>query len=942
MKSSLADNKFFRGVIFCSWLILLYLMLAVPLSADAGSGSNDDVWDSKPLTLSGFTVQVQEAHPDRFDWPDLVKALIDLHLAPGQVLTRENLAAAEKAVSPFGRVRSQVSISGGQADVVFFFSPYKLIKSISIRGNYPLFERDVRTALDVAVGDIFRRRDMSAEKERVIQLYQSRGFIDPKVEITWRPDASDGHQQLRIAIDTGAFYRIATVTVSGNKRISDTQIKARLSVWRQAMLLGGEGRFEPLDLKEDIQKLTGFYRRSGFYNARIKAQTTLDRDKQQADVALSIDEGPFFTVAFEGNSYFSEAALRKDLVLEENGNLENRGLRRSVQALRKRYLGAGFNDVDVNGREIVDKADENNRIIVFTIHEGLRRIVNKVSIRGTRALDKELVREQILTRPPKWPHKGAYVKQVLEEDLTAVRALYLQHGFLSAHAAHELRMDDDAGTVDVTIVIDEGVRTRVRKVAIKGKSPIPAEKLKQDLLMKPGDDYRPYMIREEENNLTARIAELGYPHVQATGAAELSEDQTRADIVYTIDSGPLVKLGEIFILGNFRTRKNFIKYQLGLKPNEVFSLKEVTEGQRKVRDLRVFDSVQLNTVGLREKAATVPLLITVAEKKPYFFELGGGYQSDKGIYGRTKVGDTNVLGSAKQLWTGLESSQAGYRWDAGFHEPRLLGIRLGLDIGLFAERSEPFNQDFGSDTSGGTIGISRKWGQFFNTHLGMRYEKRQQFRQNDRVVVTDPVVLEERTVWVTTPAVTYDNRDSFIRPRKGLLTSLAVDISKGLDSELDDFLKYRLDARWFQPLADDLVLAARLGIGYLQTYGETTEPPQDHLFYLGGTTTVRGFAENLLRHDEDNVAVGGKQAVWGSVEGRYELWHNWELALFVDTGSISQAAGAAGSDDFRWSTGLGMEYVTPIGPIGLFYGYKLNPLDGESPGYWHFSIGYTF
>ena len=69
----------------------------------------------------------------------------------------------------------------------------------------------------------------------------------------------------------------------------------------------------------------------------------------------------------------------------------------------------------------------------------------------------------------------------------------------------------------------------------------------------------------------------------------------------------------------------------------------------------------------------MPLLVTVAEKKPYYFELGGGYQSDKGFYGRSKAGDNNLGGTAKDIWLGTEISQVGYRWDLGFGEPTPAG-----------------------------------------------------------------------------------------------------------------------------------------------------------------------------------------------------------------------------------------------------------------------------
>jgi outer membrane protein insertion porin family len=98
----------------------------------------------------------------------------------------------------------------------------------------------------------------------------------------------------------------------------------------------------------------------------------------------------------------------------------------------------------------------------------------------------------------------------------------------------------------------------------------------------------------------------------------------------------------------------------------------------------------------------------------------------------------------------------------------------------------------------------------------------------------------------------------------------------------------------------------------------------------------------MLMFDEAFEAVGGRQAILGSVEVRYDLGMNFEVATFYDIGQLKKTFGSTGSEAFRSSAGLGLRYMTPIGPIGLLYGWKLSPLPGESRGSLHFSMGYTF
>jgi outer membrane protein insertion porin family len=98
----------------------------------------------------------------------------------------------------------------------------------------------------------------------------------------------------------------------------------------------------------------------------------------------------------------------------------------------------------------------------------------------------------------------------------------------------------------------------------------------------------------------------------------------------------------------------------------------------------------------------------------------------------------------------------------------------------------------------------------------------------------------------------------------------------------------------------------------------------------------------MLRRNELGNPVGGRSSLCGSLEGRIDLVGNLELTLFVDAGRLSDLQTAGVSDDVRFSAGLGLRYITPIGPMGLVYGYKLNREPGESAGRIHIAIGYTF
>jgi outer membrane protein insertion porin family len=451
------------------------------------------------------------------------------------------------------------------------------------------------------------------------------------------------------------------------------------------------------------------------------------------------------------------------------------------------------------------------------------------------------------------------------------------------------------------------------------------------------------MIQSDVNALSALISEKGYPHVSVKDNVVFSEDSTKAFITYSIDKGPFVKVGQVYYRGNFKTKKYVLDREFELKRGAPFSLSKMLEGQRGLRDLNLFDTVKLKAIGLQEKREEVDLVVEVEQKRPYFFEMGGGYDSQRGVYGHSKLGDHNLFGTNKDIWLGAEASEIGYRIESRIEEPRLLGSRISADAGVFIEQREEFNKDFGTDVYGLSLGFTRSWWKHLVTGLHFRFERRDQFNEGGAALNEEVALFEPRSLFVTTPSVRLDTRDSFTRPKQGGVVQFAVDISKGLTNDLDSFFKYKVDCRYYVTPFSRLTFAWKARFGYLDSYGSSDAVPDDQLFFLGGTSDVRGFDENLLSFDGRGDPLGGRWQSEGSAEARIDLGGNFELPIFFDIGRISETSvDHETADKFRSAVGFGLRYITPIGPIGILYGRKLDPVAGESSGQFHFAIGYTF
>ncbi|MBI9085009.1 MAG: outer membrane protein assembly factor BamA [Desulfobacterales bacterium] len=932
-------QAFIMGPALAALLLAVAVFPGAPfLSAQtAGIQTGEDL----PV-IDEIRVEVDVPGEDPAPWQALVRRLS--FFQEGDRLDAEALTASLDALRlsrEFKSINVDTVQEGGRTLLVYGVVPADRLGRIALAGNYPLFRRDVLEAMTLYPGAALFLPELDTQAERIAKRFRGDGFSNPRVSVSAQRVDSGRTYDLDVRIDKGAWGRLEEIQVNGNHLFAANALRPRMKTWWLAKLPGPVGRFVESDLAADVTALTDRYRGKGYADVRVDDSLERLAPGNGYRATLSIDEGDRYQVAFKGNRYFSDRVLRQDITLFQTGNAGGSGIRRSMNRILDRYRRDGFASVQVRTRQ--ERVSEPNgfvRRVDFVVEEGPRTRVVAVTFDGNTFFDADALGPQMLTHRSGLLNQGPFDPDLLQEDLAAIRTLYLSEGYLDATVAAEPVFDPGREAVTVRVRIGEGVQTRVEAVNIKGWITEPVAEALAAVSLQAGEPYRPYRVREDEQALAGLVSEKGYPHVQVTSDTVFNADRTGVRIVFRIEKGPFVEMGTIHVTGNLRTQPSVVLREQLQATGQPLSMVRLLGTQRAIRDLEVFSSVQFHAIGLKEKADTVHMMAAVEEKPPYFVEAGVGYENDSGAYARLRIGDNNLMGLNKRAWAGAAASQTGQRFETGLFEPRLLGSRLSADTGLFFERKEPFNQTFGTDTQGATLSFGYALTGQLRSALKLSYENREPFdREGGRIAYLQ---VGRRQILVVTPSVAFDSRDAFVRPRKGAVATAAVDISNGLDTDDDDFAKFSLDGRGYFSPTDRLTLAIHGRLDHITPFGDAAAVPEDQRLFLGGTTTVRGFGENLLRTDAGGEPVGGLTAAMGNVEARWALGGNMELSGFVDAGQVMKPALAAGPDRMRWSTGVGLRYVTPIGAMGVLYGHKIDPDPGEARGRFHISIGYTF
>ncbi len=930
------------SMVFSIWIIM-GLSFPFPACATPGGGGGNPV-------VSRIIIDVAGAPGESGPWVELARDMI--YLREGAPFSDERFKASLDALKESG-VFKEIDIPDpdwGEKEITmrFHLVPFPRIKDIKIRGAFPILEREVLNAMTLQAGGAFRDQGLAEQETAIARLFENEGYMAPKATITPEPDPEDGHLVLNVAIDKGDYYRVEKVEIEGSGAFSDARLKLRIDTWKASLLVREMRRFVKKELEEDVKNLIAFYRKKHY--PEVEATWEVDKNEENHDVVIriTIDEGPRYDIEFEGNDYFWDMTLEKDLVLFSRGNKSDLGIRASIRKMRERYREAGFLDARVTmASEEEDDDGEPVRNITFTIEEGIQSVVEAVRIRGNSNISKRKIKKQMLSHPPGILADGALVPEILTEDMAAVASLYKKHGYGNAAASERIQWREDSEKnkrfAEVDVEIREGVQIRVSSVTFPGLNSLAEDEAAKAIGLKQGGLFREDMIKEDELTLSSLVSEKGHPHVKVRGGAAFTGGGREAEVTYRVDEGVGVVMGEVHITGNFRTKERIIQNELEIATGEPFSLVKMMASQRNMRNLDALASPRFKTFGLKEEMERVDVLMEVEEKKPYFFQASVGYDTEKELYTNVGVGDRNLFGTNKNGRIELELANTGYSGELAVTEPRFFGTRISCGFRLYGEELEELNKGFRDRIFGAALLFNRNFIKKFRASLSFTMEHREQIEQDsDSTAPEDEDRYDPRVVFVVSPLLTYSTVDSLILPTRGEMLALSIDFSKGLDDARDDFFKYRFEARKYYTPVERLTLAVRGRVGWIDSYGSSDEVFEDQLFFLGGVSTVRGFKHNMLLRNAEDDAAGGKEELLGNLEARIDMGLNIQLITFFDFGTVRDSLDSVSSDDLRYSAGLGLGYATPIGAISILYGHKLNKKPGESDGRYHFAVGFTF
>jgi outer membrane protein insertion porin family len=688
--------------------------------------------------------------------------------------------------------------------------------------------------------------------------------------------------------------------------------------------------FDRIAFQRDIERIERYYKDQKYFKPVIGPYTYKD-----GVLDLSVDPGKRLSVAFDGNDALSSKKLLKEMPFFEAEEFNDDIVEEAIQRMLSLYHTRGFPFAEI-GPVVTQKDDLIN--LTFFIVEGKKVMTGRISFAGAR-LDESKLKNLLSLK-----EGNVYNPNFIDSDREALRDFYYSLGYLSVIVDEfQTTYDKTSQTMNIVIPIQEGPKTEIGEIDVVGAKIVAEEEARRVIQLKPGDPYNEVDISNARYRLIEFYSTKGFPAVDVSVSRSLAGN--KANIVFTIDEGPFTVFGKTVLIGNNRTKYVVINRELLTKEYAPFDYSILRKEKQKLYKLGLFSDV--NVEMLEGYDQTKDILLSLHEANAGAVEFGVGYSDYEQYRGFLDVSYRNLWGMHQQVSIRTELSSLERRLILQYYEPWFLDSTTAFRAYYLTEYRKELNLDnretlYKLTRNAVNAGIERKFSNTLKAELFYEFSL-----VNTLDVKPDVVLSKEDTGTLVISGlrlgVIYDTRNDPFYPTKGVLSGISAKLTSPLFVSESDFMKLSFFGNLYHELTHGLVMAASLRGGVARGYGATVELPIVERFFLGGRTTVRGYEQDTLGpKGSDGNPTGGNAFLMENLEMRISLGRGVGLVTFLDGGNVWVKVKDMDSFDIKFTTGLGLRYDTPVGPLRVDYGYKLQREKDESKGEIHFSIGHAF
>jgi len=647
------------------------------------------------------------------------------------------------------------------------------------------------------------------------------------------------------------------------------------------------------------------------------------------DVRIDIDNGVAVVIVderavianidFVGMKEFEKDALiksLKDFGIGEGLPFDKALADRAEQELKRQYLTRSL-----YGAEIVTTVtpQERNRVnVTFTVTEGGPSKISEIRIVGNKAFSEGTLKGLFELNDGAWLNfylKGdRYSRAKLNADLETLRAHYQNRGYLEFEVeSTQVAISPDKQDIAITINVKEGQLYTVTAVRLEGDYLGKEEDFRTLIVVKPGQPYRAEAVAETTRAFIDRFGTFGYAFAK-------------------VDSRPEID-------------REFRQFE-----SSWYDGRKIKLSRDRVDRLGYFSEVNVDSAEVPGSADQVDLTVTIKEKATGNLSLGAGFSSADKLSLTASIKQENIFGSGNYLGLELNTSKFNRTLVVSTVDPYFTVDGISRAIDLYYRTTKPINsqgEQYTLVTPGAAIRFGVPFSEYDTVFFGIGAE---QTRIRGATQLPNSYFLYRQQFGETSTSIPFtigwsrDNRDSALVPTAGRYTRVNLDYAALGDAQ---FLRANLQGQQYIQITRAFTYGVNAEIGYGKGLGGRPYPIFKN-FYGGGLGTVRGFDQGSLGPvDVTGAFIGGNRRfnlnneLYLPVPGA-GADRTLRIFLYADAGNVWGENEKVTFSSLRASAGLGVSWISPVGPLKLSYGTPIRKQPEDRIQRLQFQIGTAF
>jgi outer membrane protein insertion porin family len=674
-------------------------------------------------------------------------------------------------------------------------------------------------------------------------------------------------------------------------------------------------------------------------------------------LVVVVEERPTVAnVEFVGTKEFDKEVLVKsmrDVGLADGRPFDKAQLDRAEQELKRQYINRSLYAAQVV--TTVTPIERNRVNLTFTVVEGEPAKISEIRIVGNKAFSESTLRDLFDLDTGGWlswyTKSNRYSRAKLNADLETLRSYYLSRGYLEFKIdSTQVAMQPNKTDIGININITEGERYVVSSVKLAGEYLGKEDEFKSLVTIRPGQAYNADDVAKTTKAFSDYFGNFGYAFARVEAKPEIDRVNNRVSLVLQANPSRRAYVRKIDVAGNTRTRDVVVRREFRQLEASWYDGDKIRLSRDRVDRLGYFGDVAIETQEVPGTPDQVDLTVNVTEKPTGSLSLGAGYSSGDGLGLSFGLKQENAFGSGNSLGIQINTSKFNRVVVLNTTDPYFTEDGVSRTVDIYSKTSSPYQDEdyYKLESSGGSLRFGVPFTEIDTVFFGAGIEK--------TTIVPGTLLPESYRLYAEefgysstslplTAGWARDSRDSALAPTSGRFQRANAEWSFAGDAK---YLRATYQFQQYFPLSKQYTAAFNTEIG-LGTASSGRSYPVFKNFYGGGLGSVRGFEQGSLGpRDATDTVIGGSRKLNINMEvlapfpgagndRTLRMYGFWDIGMVGGDNAVNEHA-----NDLRSSLGVGISWISPVGPLRLAFAKPIRKFDGDKIQSVQFQIGTSF